>query len=485
MATQGATTLNILGPPPPASTSAYRFSDEPFGGREAQPDRGLLSRGESPVLIHSSLAGANVEANLASLNVLVSVPLTLEVAAEGGGVFGLTGLSFVVKKDKVGDITFTNEGLGWALTVTVVAHQATGEMSLQVGLNYAGLGVQLAYDGAKFLQALARGGEFRMVYRVPETETDVTFIRGEIPAGMYLGPDPAHMKLLERLALIQNKTGTRLTIPETGILPEEVQNIRVISRIVETGRITYQVSPWVTVLRPENVQTALETFVGGKTVPIVMHHPEEQAMAVLGAEVPLGPMLVGVTRVYMTAEDYEALRRAVESAGPDTLINARMSPYEDCPAEAHYMRYLPADHAAAIYRMVIFRQVGREEFLGELLRASKQGPEAFTARFAEILAALRNNVPPHEAAAANPLVTCSPEELLEALSDSMKGLDQKARFVIAALLFKHDVLSSGKAARLAGLDRVSFLVDLHKVGVPVIDLDEEQLESQARYVNSR
>jgi hypothetical protein len=32
---------------------------------------------------------------------------------------------------------------------------------------------------------------------------------------------------------------------------------------------------------------------------------------------------------------------------------------------------------------------------------------------------------------------------------------------------------------------VTFLMELHKFGVAVIDLDEEQLESQSRYVNSR
>jgi predicted HTH domain antitoxin len=324
-----------------------------------------------------------------------------------------------------------------------------------------------------------------MVYRLPETETEVTFLRAGIPAGAYLGPDPRHMKLLEQLATIQSKTGASLTVPEDGISPEETQNIRVVARIVETGRVTYQVSPWQTTLRPDRVQDALQTFADGKTISIVMSYLEDQAMSVLGAEVPLGPMVVGVTRVYMTPEDYEALRAAAESAGPDDLISARMSPHEDCPAEAHYMRYLPVEHAAAIYRMVIFQQLDPGEFLGELLRASKQGAEDFVTKFAELLAALRKDVAPQEAAAANPLVTCSPEELLEALTESTKELDQKARFVLAALLFQHDVLSSGKAARLAGTDRVSFLTDVHKVDVPVIDLDEEQLESQARYVNSR
>jgi len=484
MESQGAATFSITGPPPPASPFAYRLSDEPSTEIETEAGRPFLSRSESSTLIQSSLAAADVEERLATLRVLVEVPLTLEIISEGGAIFGLTGLSFLVNQDEAGNLTFSNEALDWPLTVTAVAHQATGEMSLNVGLNYVGLNVQLAYDGAKFLQTLAHGGEFRMVYRLPETETEVTFLRAGIPAGAYLGPDPRHMKLLEQLASIQSKTGARLTIPEGGISPEESQNIRVVARIVETGRVTYQVSSWPTTLRPDRVQDALETFADSKTIPIVMNHLEDQVMSVLGTEVPLGPMMAGVTRVYMTPEDYEALRAAAESAGPDDLISARMSPHEDCPAEAHYMRYLPVEHAAAIYRMVIFQQLAPKEFLGEILRASKQGAEEFVTRFAELLASLRNNVSPHKTAAANPLVTCSPEELLEALTDLTEDFDQKARFVLGALLFKHDVLSSGKAARLAGTDRVSFLTSLHKVGIAVLDLDEEELENQANYVNA-
>ena len=38
-------------------------------------------------------------------------------------------------------------------------------------------------------------------------------------------------------------------------------------------------------------------------------------------------------------------------------------------------------------------------------------------------------------------------------------------------------LSSGMAAALAGTDRVSFLLQLHRYGVPTIDLTEEELLS--------
>lgn len=473
-----------LAPPPPASPFAYRLSDEPFGDREMLAEYSFLSRSESSVLIQSSLSSANVESNLGSLNTLVDVPLTIEVVNEDGALFGLAGLHFVIKKDEDDDITFTNEAANGPLRITVSARKASGELSLHVCLNYVGLKARHAYACAQFLQALGRGGEFRILYKVPETETDVTFLRGSIPAGAYPGPPPHHMKALEQLVLIQEKTGAQFTIPEGGISPEDAQNSRVVARIVETGRITYQVSSWDATLRPEAVQSMLETFAEARPVPVVMDYPAERVMNVLGVEVELGPMLVGLTRVYMTPDDFEALRRSVETAEPGSIISARMTPYEDSLAESYYMRYLPVEHAAAIYRMVIFQQIERKRFLMNLLEASRQGETIVTARFAELIAALRKNVLPHEAVTANPVVTCSPEELLNTLSEMMHDLGQEARFALAALLFKHDVLSSGKASRFAGMDRVSFLMSLHKVGVPMIDFDEQELREQVDYANA-
>ena len=37
-------------------------------------------------------------------------------------------------------------------------------------------------------------------------------------------------------------------------------------------------------------------------------------------------------------------------------------------------------------------------------------------------------------------------------------------------------LSSGMAAKLAGMDSVSFLLSLHQYGVAMIDLDEDELQ---------
>jgi predicted HTH domain antitoxin len=51
-------------------------------------------------------------------------------------------------------------------------------------------------------------------------------------------------------------------------------------------------------------------------------------------------------------------------------------------------------------------------------------------------------------------------------------------FLAAAKLFELGRLSSGKAARLAGMNRVAFLHELARIGVSAINLREEEIEAE-------
>lgn len=82
----------------------------------------------------------------------------------------------------------------------------------------------------------------------------------------------------------------------------------------------------------------------------------------------------------------------------------------------------------------------------------------------------------------------SPEDLLSAMLPVATWMSDsgapEARFDFAARIFGRGWLSSGKAARLAAVDRAFFLTNIHRVGVAVLDLDEEEMENEARYVNA-
>ncbi|MEA5582688.1 UPF0175 family protein [Nodularia harveyana UHCC-0300] len=70
-----------------------------------------------------------------------------------------------------------------------------------------------------------------------------------------------------------------------------------------------------------------------------------------------------------------------------------------------------------------------------------------------------------------------PETLPDALQQTREEFEQEAKMAMAVKLFEMKRISSGLAAQLAGIDRVSFLLNLHRYGVAMIDLTQEELLS--------
>jgi predicted HTH domain antitoxin len=76
-----------------------------------------------------------------------------------------------------------------------------------------------------------------------------------------------------------------------------------------------------------------------------------------------------------------------------------------------------------------------------------------------------------------PLIIDYPPLLPDVLQQTREESEREAKMAMAVKLFEMKRLSSGKAARLASMERVSFLLDLHRYDVAMTDLDEAELQS--------
>lgn len=71
-----------------------------------------------------------------------------------------------------------------------------------------------------------------------------------------------------------------------------------------------------------------------------------------------------------------------------------------------------------------------------------------------------------------------PDELARLLDVADSELPDQLRLLAAAKLFELGRLSAGKAAELAGLSRLDFLTRLNGLGVPAINLRDEEVEAE-------
>jgi len=69
-----------------------------------------------------------------------------------------------------------------------------------------------------------------------------------------------------------------------------------------------------------------------------------------------------------------------------------------------------------------------------------------------------------------------PEEVLISLKETPSELSRDIRMLAAVKYYQMGKLSSGRAAQLAGVSRISFLQALSLYGVSIFDLTPEELK---------
>lgn len=71
-----------------------------------------------------------------------------------------------------------------------------------------------------------------------------------------------------------------------------------------------------------------------------------------------------------------------------------------------------------------------------------------------------------------------PDSLLLTSGQSRDELVHEARLLLLAKWFEMGRVSSGVAAEVLGMPRIEFLLTVGKMGIPVIQLDEEELRRE-------
>ena len=72
------------------------------------------------------------------------------------------------------------------------------------------------------------------------------------------------------------------------------------------------------------------------------------------------------------------------------------------------------------------------------------------------------------------------DDLLISTGKSKEALEQELRFLLAVKLFELRRLSLGKAAQLSGMSKINFMDEMGRLGVAVINLDDDQIKDELK-----
>ncbi len=79
----------------------------------------------------------------------------------------------------------------------------------------------------------------------------------------------------------------------------------------------------------------------------------------------------------------------------------------------------------------------------------------------------------------NTLTITYSDDVLLSLKETKQEFEEEARYLLALKLYELGKISSGKAARLAGLNRVDFLLRLGKYKVSPFQADLDEILEEA------
>lgn len=70
------------------------------------------------------------------------------------------------------------------------------------------------------------------------------------------------------------------------------------------------------------------------------------------------------------------------------------------------------------------------------------------------------------------------EGLLLLIGKEPEEFEKEARFLLSLKLFELRRISAGKASELSGLSKPEFILQTSRLGIPVVDPDDDQLEAE-------
>ena len=251
------------------------------------------------------------------------IPMQLDMIPRSGATTHIPYVEFRVIKQGSEEITLSNEHQPTPLHFQFVFRRPDRCFTMSVKATQPGINVEETKRVVMFISALAKGGKLRMTRLQEGTHDDF-----EIPEGGVDAPDPDIIRLIDRLCLIQQKTGCNLSLPSDWSSPskDDFRAIDELIAILDTGRTDSQNMTVTLTVEKAGLEMILERIRDNKPIDLKLVS-EDGWIELLGAKVALGPFTQYVNGVLDISSDEIEKETAKMEPGDEmkvAIVNAQV-----------------------------------------------------------------------------------------------------------------------------------------------------------------
>lgn len=236
------------------------------------------------------------------------------------------------------EVTYTNEEqpVPWKFNVTLNFAEKTFSLAYKIQFP---LNVNQALAAYRFMQLMADGG----ILKLEHLPTGLMIIDQPTDPASFRRPGQRWIDALEKLVFIQDRAKVLLAINEgEEVTLEVLDTIFSTAEIIESGSISHEGVSDITTRAGEDFgRNLLQHFGDGSVHSMAMQYAETQTVTIFGTDIEMGPVTLTCEKVFLTAEDVEALRNGLESLGPDSVLPVRLTIADGCPIRAWYPKWMP------------------------------------------------------------------------------------------------------------------------------------------------
>jgi hypothetical protein len=263
--------------------------------------------------------------------------IKVEMVCDDGQNFVLEYIHLLLVQRGEDEALLNNEAQPVPWKVSVVMNKKERQFTFGLSMAFDGLNVKQVSQGLHFLDAMARGGSFR----VKHFDTGLEIVRQRVIAGQFEAPWQQGMELVDSLVFIQEKTSTPISFINGPVDLEQAQAIFDTACELEKGYVDLKLQPTtITTKEFDFARLLAESKRICTPQPLTIQDPQPPEVEIMGTKIPMGPVVYTWDKVYMTDEDLRDLRSRILSHAPSGAVDIRLTPAEGCSAKALYTKWL-------------------------------------------------------------------------------------------------------------------------------------------------